>query len=100
VASKDRSLREAGAREVHLLASCPPICFSCDYGIHFPTSDKLLARGNPSIRFVMNSGWTHPALPEPGKTAQGSRGREKLLLHSLLGFQQPTEARHENGLTI
>ncbi|MDT8335832.1 MAG: amidophosphoribosyltransferase [Desulfurivibrionaceae bacterium] len=45
VASKVRALRKAGAREVHLLVSCPPIRFPCDYGIHFPARDKLLATG-------------------------------------------------------
>lgn len=43
--SKVRSLREAGAQEVHLLVSCPPIRFACDYGIHFPQREKLLATG-------------------------------------------------------
>lgn len=33
-----KSLREAGAKEVHLRISCPPHKFPCSYGIDFPTS--------------------------------------------------------------
>ncbi|MDT8335595.1 MAG: amidophosphoribosyltransferase [Desulfurivibrionaceae bacterium] len=43
VSSKVRALRHGGAREIHLLVSCPPIRFACHYGIHFPAEAKLLA---------------------------------------------------------
>lgn len=36
-------IREAGAREVHVLASCPPHRHSCFYGIDFPDRTKLIA---------------------------------------------------------
>lgn len=36
-------LRTAGAKEVHLLLSCPPHKFSCHYGIDFPDRTKLIA---------------------------------------------------------
>lgn len=35
-------LREAGAREVHVRVSCPPIAHPCFYGIDFPTKDELI----------------------------------------------------------
>jgi len=38
-------LREAGATEVHMRVSCPPIKHPCFYGIDFPTSDELIAGG-------------------------------------------------------
>lgn len=38
-----KSLREAGAREIHLRVSCPPTKFSCFYGIDFPTRKELIA---------------------------------------------------------
>ena len=38
-----KSLREAGAREIHLRISCPPTKFSCFYGIDFPTKKELIA---------------------------------------------------------
>ncbi|MFI0347233.1 MAG: amidophosphoribosyltransferase [Chthoniobacterales bacterium] len=37
------SLREAGAKEVHLRISCPPHRHACYYGIDFPDPKKLIA---------------------------------------------------------
>lgn len=37
------SLRQAGAKEVHMRVSCPPIRFPCFYGVDFPTREELLA---------------------------------------------------------
>lgn len=37
------SLRKAGAEEIHLRVSCPPICWPCFYGIDFPTKKELIA---------------------------------------------------------
>jgi len=38
-----RALRDAGAKEVHLLISCPPIISPCFMGIDFPTHKELIA---------------------------------------------------------
>ncbi|MBI3996934.1 MAG: amidophosphoribosyltransferase [Candidatus Omnitrophica bacterium] len=38
-----KSLREAGAKEIHLRVSCPPTKHSCFYGIDFPTKKELIA---------------------------------------------------------
>ena len=38
-----KSLREAGAKEIHLRISCPPTKHSCFYGIDFPTRKELIA---------------------------------------------------------
>jgi amidophosphoribosyltransferase len=40
---KVRTLREAGATEVHLRISCPPLKFPCFYGVDFPTKEELVA---------------------------------------------------------
>jgi amidophosphoribosyltransferase len=40
---KIRTLRMAGAKEIHMRVSCPPIRFPCFYGIDFPTKGELLA---------------------------------------------------------
>jgi len=40
---KIRALREAGAKEIHMRVSCPPIRHPCFYGIDFPTKEELLA---------------------------------------------------------
>jgi len=41
--SKIKTLREAGAKEVHMRVSCPPLRFPCFYGVDFPTKEELLA---------------------------------------------------------
>ena len=40
------SIKEAGAREVHVLVSCPPHKNPCVYGIDFPDRSKLMAANN------------------------------------------------------
>ncbi len=37
------TLRQAGAKEIHMRVSCPPIRFPCYYGVDFPTKEELLA---------------------------------------------------------
>lgn len=37
------TLREAGAKEVHMRISCPPHKWPCAYGIDFPTRKELMA---------------------------------------------------------
>ena len=41
--SKMRAIRRAGAKEIHLRVSCPPIRHPCFYGIDFPTAEELIA---------------------------------------------------------
>jgi amidophosphoribosyltransferase len=38
-----RALREAGAKEIHMRVSCPPLISPCFYGIDFPTKKELIA---------------------------------------------------------
>jgi amidophosphoribosyltransferase len=45
------SLKEAGAKEVHVLVSCPPHMNPCVYGIDFPDRSKLMA-ANYSIEEI------------------------------------------------
>ncbi len=41
--SRVRALREAGAKEVHMVVSCPPTRHACYYGIDFPDVKQLIA---------------------------------------------------------
>lgn len=43
---RTRALREAGAREIHMRISCPPIRFPCFYGIDFSSKGELIACSN------------------------------------------------------
>ncbi len=38
-----RALRDAGAKEIHMMVSCPPLISPCFYGIDFPTKNELIA---------------------------------------------------------
>jgi len=38
-----KNIRQAGAKEIHMRISCPPIRFPCFYGIDFPTKKELIA---------------------------------------------------------
>jgi len=42
---KMQSLRDAGAKEIHLRVASPPIRHPCYYGIDFPSREELIAHG-------------------------------------------------------
>jgi amidophosphoribosyltransferase len=42
---KMQSLRDAGAKEIHLRVASPPIRHPCHYGIDFPRHEELIATG-------------------------------------------------------
>jgi amidophosphoribosyltransferase len=44
--SRVTTLRQAGAKEVHMRVSCPPHMWPCPYGIDFPTREELMAANN------------------------------------------------------
>ena len=44
--SRVQSLREVGAKEVHMVVSCPPTRHGCYYGIDFPSNNQLVAADN------------------------------------------------------
>ncbi|MDP2943200.1 MAG: amidophosphoribosyltransferase [Candidatus Omnitrophota bacterium] len=41
-----KKLFQAGAKEIHMRISCPPIKYPCFYGIDFPTRKELIAANN------------------------------------------------------
>lgn len=49
--SRVNSLRKMGAKEIHMMISCPPSCHACYYGIDFP-SDKELIAANHDIKGI------------------------------------------------
>jgi len=46
-----RSIRQAGAKEIHMRVSCPPLVSPCYYGIDFPTKRELIA-SNHSVEEI------------------------------------------------
>jgi amidophosphoribosyltransferase len=55
------NLKQAGAREVHVLVSCPPHMNPCVYGIDFPDRNKLMAANHSleEIRRYLNADSLH-----------------------------------------
>jgi amidophosphoribosyltransferase len=55
------NLKEAGAKEVHVLVSCPPHMHPCVYGIDFPDRRKLMAANHSleEIRKYLNADSVH-----------------------------------------
>jgi amidophosphoribosyltransferase len=51
------NLKEAGAKEVHVMVSCPPHMNPCVYGIDFPDRNKLMAANHSleEIRKYLNA---------------------------------------------
>ena len=56
-----KNLKEAGAKEVHVLVSCPPHMHPCVYGIDFPDRTKLMAAHHSleEIRKYLNADSLH-----------------------------------------
>jgi amidophosphoribosyltransferase len=55
------NLKEAGAKEVHMMVSCPPHMHPCVYGIDFPDRNKLMAANHSleEIRRYLNANSLH-----------------------------------------
>ena len=68
------NLKEAGAREVHVLVSCPPHMHPCVYGIDFPDRSKLMAANcsQDEIRRYLNADSLH-YLSQEGMVAATGR---------------------------
>ena len=49
---KIRSLRMAGAKEVHMRVACPPVKHPCFYGVDFPTYGELLANQKKTMEQI------------------------------------------------
>ncbi len=54
--SRVASLRNAGAKEVHMVVSCPPTKHACYYGIDFPSTDQLIAASNDRVQIAKKLG--------------------------------------------
>ncbi|MCK5450991.1 MAG: amidophosphoribosyltransferase [Candidatus Omnitrophica bacterium] len=47
-----KTIRDAGAKEIHMRISCPPIKFPCFYGIDFPSRKELIANQLSSTKKI------------------------------------------------
>jgi amidophosphoribosyltransferase len=86
---KIRTLREAGAKEIHMRVSCPPLRFPCFYGIDFPTREELLANNR-------NFEQIREFLEVAGRTASLCNTAGRPLLHSVLDRQIQNTCRYRS----
>jgi amidophosphoribosyltransferase len=76
-----KTLKEAGAREVHVAVSCPPHMNPCVYGIDFPDRSKLMAANHSvdEIRKYLNADSLH-YLSQAGMVKATGRAQESFCL--------------------
>jgi amidophosphoribosyltransferase len=49
-------LKNAGAKEVHMLVSCPAHRHPCVFGVDFPTREELIAHGKYTEEIALELG--------------------------------------------
>jgi amidophosphoribosyltransferase len=79
--SRVKTLKEAGAKEVHVAVSCPPHMHPCVYGIDFPDRSKLMAANNTvdEIRKYLNADSLH-YLSQAGMVAATGQPKENFCM--------------------
>jgi amidophosphoribosyltransferase len=82
--AKMDQIRSAGAKEIHLRISCPPIRHPCFFGVDFAEPSQLIAPQPQHRRDPALPGCGQPALPEPGGPALLRGQAQGPLLHRLL----------------
>ncbi|MGL5865436.1 MAG: amidophosphoribosyltransferase [Dermatophilaceae bacterium] len=97
-----RMLREAGAAEVHVRISAPPVQWPCFYGIDFPTRAELIATGL-GVEEVCNSigADTLGYISEEGMVAATGQRREHLCTACFSGtypVSLPEDGRFGKGV--
>jgi amidophosphoribosyltransferase len=73
--SRVKTLKDAGAKEVHVAVSCPPHMNPCVYGIDFPDRSKLMAANHAvdEIRKYLNADSLHYLSQEGMVKATGQK---------------------------
>ncbi len=86
-----KAIRDAGAKEISMLVSCPPTKFPCFYGIDFPTKDELIAsrKSVEEIRAFLGLDYLHYLDLESMIEAAGGQ-RDRFCLACFNG-EYPTE---------
>jgi amidophosphoribosyltransferase len=76
-----KTLKDAGAKEVHVAVSCPPHQHPCVYGIDFPDRSKLMAANNTvdEIRRYLNADSLH-YLSQAGMVAATGQPKENFCM--------------------
>jgi amidophosphoribosyltransferase len=91
-------LREAGAAEVHVRISSPPVQWPCFYGIDFPTREELAAVGHSvdDIREQIGAD-SLGFISVDGMVAATQQAQDRLCTACFTGtypIEPPIDARH------
>ncbi len=92
---KIRALREAGAKEIHMRASCPPIRLPCFYGVDFPTKEELIAN-NRTLEQIRDFLEVDSLATSRSKACSPCLAADGPLLHGLLERQVPDPGQHHD----
>ena len=87
-----RMLREAGAAEVHVRISSPPVQWPCFYGIDFATRAELIATGLGVEEIRASIGADSLGLHLRGGDDRGDRTSRRAAVHGLLHRSLPDRA--------
>ena len=88
-------LREAGAKEVHLRISAPPIRHPCHYGVDMSTREEMIAHKRTVEEIADELGADIARLPLDGGRLRGGRHAPRGPLRRLL--HRPLPARRPRG---
>ena len=87
-----RMLREAGALEVHVRISSPPVKWPCFYGIDFATRAELIANGLTPEEIAASVGADTPRLHLARRDDRRDQAAARAPLHGLLHRRVPHRA--------
>jgi amidophosphoribosyltransferase len=91
-----RTLRENGAKEVHMRISCPPHVSPCYYGIDFPSSEELIAHHHTvaEIAKIIDAD-SLAYLSREGMLACLPRGNSQDYCHACFSREYPVQPKSE-----
>ena len=82
-------LKDAGAAEVHMRISAPPIKHPCHYGIDMSTREEMIAHGRTTEEVAAELGCDSLALPVAGGRLRGGARRTRDALRRVLQRRLP-----------